>query len=177
MTDELLPQPIGVTPLPPPSLNPEQQDLCNRLDEWHDQYKSLKGKPSKMFQGAIFAIRTECRNNPDMIAQAAHSLREILYPFKSKEEAIREYGSVHTDKAFVEKIGRVYGQLTSLAHHGRNSKNLDFINFTISDFERLLDEFVRIMRHALTRQMDIHGEIEQVLSGDPTRIILDNPTA
>ena len=130
-----------------------------------------------MFQGAIFAIRTECRNNPDMIAQAAHSLREILYPFKSKEEAIREYGSVHTDKAFVEKIGRLYGQLTGLAHHGRNSKNLDFINFTISDFERLLDEFVRIMRHALTRQIDIHQKMDHILRYDPNQVISDNPAA
>ena len=108
MPDELLPPPTGTTPLLPPSLNPEQQDLCNRLDEWHDQYKSLKGKPSKMFQGAIFAIKTECRNNPDMIAQAAHSLREILYPFKSKEEAIREYGSVHRQSLYRENRASIW---------------------------------------------------------------------
>ncbi len=171
MPDESLPPPIGATPL-----SPEQQDLCRRLDEWHEPY-GLQVKPSKMFEGAIFAIRPEYQSNPDRIAQAAHSLREILYPFQSKEEALREYGSVHVDKAFRDKIGRVYGQLSDLAHHGGKSTNLDFLNFTISDFERLLADFVRVMQQALTRQMDIHEEIEQVLSVDPTQIILDNPTA
>lgn len=139
-----------------------------------------------MFEGAIFAIRPEYQSNPDRLAQAAHSLREILYPFWSrqikevpdkKEEALKKYGSVHIDKAFVEKVGRVYGQLNDLAHHGGTSSNPGFSDFTVSNFEQLLAEFERVMRRALTRQMDIHGEIEQVLSGDPTQIILDNPTA
>ncbi len=175
MTDESLPPPIGVTPLPPPSLSPEQQDLCRRLDNWHEPYE-LQVKPSKMFEGAIFAIRAECQSNPDLIAQAAHSLREILYPFWSdqvetvpnKRESLKEYGSVHMDKAFIDKVGRVYGQLCDLAHHGSTSTNLDYSSFTISDFERLLAEFQRVMRDILKRQTDIHDEIDQFLSGVST---------
>lgn len=173
MTNESLPQPIGATPLPPPSLNPEQQDLCNRLDEWHDQYKLLKGKPSKMFQGAIFAIKTECRNNPDMIAQAAHSLREIIYPFWSRQvksvsdkkgNALKKYGSVFVDE---EAVGRVYNQLNNLAHH----------RSTPTNFEQVIADFVRVMQQVLTRQIDIHVEIDQILGGDPTQLALDNSTA
>ena len=84
MPDELLPQPIGATPLPPPSLSSEQQDLCRHLDELYDQY-GLEVNPSDMFRGAMFAIKLECRSNPDRIAQAAHSLREIIYPFWSRQ--------------------------------------------------------------------------------------------
>ena len=184
MTDELLPQPTGTTPLPPPSLSPEQQKLCKRLDEWHELYK-LKVRPSKMFEGAIFATAPECQGNPDRISQAAHSLREILYPFWSsrvkkvpdkKEEALKQYGSVHIDKAFIDKVGRVYGQLSDLAHHSGSSTNPDFSSFTISDFELVLADFERVMRDVLKRQTDIQDEIIEIVSVDPTLVILDNPT-
>ena len=185
MPDELLPPPIGTTLLPPPSLSPEQQDLCNRLDKLYDQY-GLKTKPSKMFQGAIFAIRPECRSNPDRIAQAAHSLRDILYRFWSKrdttvpdkkEKALKRYGSVHTDEAFMKEVKRVYLDLSNLAHHRGTSTNPDFSSFTISDFERLLAEFQRVMGDVLKRQTDIHKEIDQIFRAEPTQVILDNPTA
>ena len=172
MTDESLPPSIGPTPLLPPSLSSEQQDLCRRLDELYDQY-GLEVNPSDMFRGALFAIKLECRSNPDRIAQAAHSLREIIYPFWSpqvksvsdkKGNALKKYGSVFVDE---EAVGRAYNQLNDLAHHRSTSTN----------FDQVIANFVRVMRQALIRQMDIHGEIEQVLSGDPTQIILDNPTA
>ena len=197
MPDESLPPPIGTTPLPPPSLSPEQRELCAHLDELYAQ-EGRKVKPSKMFEGAVFAIKPECGSNPDRIAQAAHSLREILYRFWSPQEqtetvdntntgtdkkkeilknALERYGSVHIDKPLMRKVWRVYGQLTNLAHHGNASSNRDFSNFTISDFERLLAEFQRVMRDILKRQTDIHEEIDQILSEDPNQIILDNPTA
>ncbi len=185
MPDEPLPQPIGETRLPPPSLSPEQQELCNRLDEWHKLY-GLKVTPSEMFRGAVFAIRPACENNPDGIAQAAHSLREILYPFWSpqvknvpdkKEAALKNTGSVHRDEAFINEVGKVYGQLNNLAHHRGTSTKPDFSNLTIPDFERLLTEFERVMRKALTRQIDVHREIDQILSGDLTQNILDAPIA
>ena len=174
MTDESLPPPIGATLLPPPSLSPEQQDLCRRLDEWHEPY-GLQVKPSKMFEGAIFAIRPECGSNPDRIAQAAHSLREIIYPFWSpqvkavsdknkKGNALKKYGSVFVDE---EAVKKVYDQLNDLAHHRSTSTN----------FEQVIANFVRVMRHVLTRQIDVHKEIDQILSSDPTQSILDDPTA
>lgn len=80
MEDKSLPQPVGGGQLPPSSLTPKQEDLCKRMDKLHARY-GLKVKPSDMFKGAIFAARIECRSNPDWVAQAANSLREILYPF------------------------------------------------------------------------------------------------
>lgn len=71
--------PSGDTPLPPVRLTPQQEDLCRRLDELYQPY-DLHVRPSDMFRGAVFASRAECRNNSDWIAQAAHSLREILAP-------------------------------------------------------------------------------------------------
>lgn len=165
MPDELLPPPIGTTPLPPPALSPEQQNLCRRLDELYDQY-GLEVKPSKMFQGAIFAIRRECQRNPDGIAQAAHSLREIIYPFWSPQvktvpdkrgNALKKYGAVSVDK---EKVGKVWGQLNDLAHHRSASTN----------FEQVIENFVSVMLDALKRQIDIHKESDQILSGDPTQL-------
>ncbi len=178
MEDKLLPQPVGGGPLQPPSLTPEQEDLCKRIDELHTRY-GLKVKPSDMFEGAIFAARRECRSNPDWIAQAAHSLREILYPFWSrhvdgitdrKAEAFKKYGSVRVDENFIQDIGRVYGLLNNLAHHGSTAANLDFTTFTIADFENLLLDFERVMRDALMRQIDIHEEIDKILSNNPSQI-------
>ncbi len=172
MTDESLPQPTGATPLPPPSLSPEQQELCRRLDELYNQY-GLEVNPSDMFRGAMFVIKPECRSNPDRIAQAAHSLREIIYPFWSRQvksvsdkkgNALKKYGSVFVDE---EAVGRVYNQLNDLAHH-RN---------TLTNFEQVIASFVRVMRHALIRQIDVHKEIDQFLRGDPTQNILDDLTA
>ena len=186
MPDESLPPSIiGATPLPPLSLGPEQKALCERLDEWH-KLSGLNVKPSKMFEGAIFAITPECQSNPDRIAQAAHSLREILYPFWSpqvktvsdkKEKAFMEFGSALVDNAIMQEAGRVYGQLTNLAHHGGTSTNPDFSDFTISDFERLLADFERVLRELLKRQTDLHKEFDQILSSGPNEFILDNPAA
>ena len=139
-----------------------------------------------MFEGAIFAIRPECQSNPDMIAQAAHSLREILYPFWShqvetvsdkKGNALKKFGSALVDDAIIQDAGRVYGQLNDLAHHGSTSTNPDFSDFRISDFERLLAVFERVMREVLKRQTDLHKEFDQILSASPTKVILDNPAA
>ena len=58
-------------------LTPEQEELCRRMDELH-ALNQLQTKPSDMYRGALSVIRDE--NNPDRIAQAALSLREILYP-------------------------------------------------------------------------------------------------
>jgi hypothetical protein len=175
MEDKSLPQPVGRGPLPPSSITAEQEDFCKRIDELHTKY-GLKVKPSDMFKGAIFAARIECRSNPDWVAQAANSLREILYPFWSrhvdgiadrKADAFKNYGSVHVDKNFIQDIGSMYGLLNNLAHHGNTSINLDFTTFTITDFEKLLSDFEREIRKALMRQIDIHQEIDKILSNDP----------
>ena len=168
MADELLPQLTGEGSLPPVRLTPEQEELCRRLDELYDPY-NLHVRPSNMFRGAVFASRAECRSNPDWIAQAAHSLREILYPIWSPEHkeiadkkrtVFENYGSVSVDDRLIEAVGSVYGRLNNLAHHDRTAS-------TSSDYEQLLAEFERAMVQALTRQLDLHSEIDELVSSGP----------
>jgi len=185
MEDKTASYQIGEGPLQPPSLTSEQDSLCARLDDIHVKY-GLRVKPSDMFRGAIFAVRIECRSNPDWLAQAANSLREILYPFWSshvdgvtdrKTEVFKKYGSVLIDNSFIQNVGRMYGLLNDLTHHGSTSTSVDFITFTIEDFEKLLADFERIMRDALTRQVDIHQEIDKILIGGPTSIVAEDTTS
>ncbi len=168
MADELLPQWTGEGSLPPVRLTPEQEELCRRLDELYDPY-SLHVRPSNRFRGAVFASRAECQSNPDWIAQAAHSLREILYPIWSpeykeivdkKKTVFEKYGSVSVDDRSIGAVGSVYGRLSDLAHHVRDAS-------TRSDYEQLLVEFEMAMRQALTRQLDLHREIDELVSSGP----------
>ena len=166
--------PIGDTPLPPVRLTQEQEELCSRLDDLYQPY-NLHVRPSDMFRGAVFASRAECRNNPDWIAQAAHSLREILAPIlrsrpgpktglvcipDDMREAFERYGSASVDSRLMEDVGRVYSHLSDVAHHNR-------ISAKISDFEQILADFERSMGRALTRQLDLHSEIDEFLRGGP----------
>ncbi len=70
------------------SLSEDEIELMIALDNFYPHYGvKVKGiKASRMLEGAIFAIRRECGENPDILAQAAHSLREILYPFESDKD-------------------------------------------------------------------------------------------
>lgn len=169
MTEEPLQTPVSSTSLAPVRLTPAQEDLCRRLDELFDPYRSDVKLPSDMFRGAIFARRAECRNNPDWIAQAAHSLREILYPLWSpghdsvpdrKEEVFQRYGSALFDDTLKSEVGRVYGRLNNLAHH-------KYVSVTSAEFESLLADFEVSMGQALTRQLDLHREIDQLIGGGP----------
>jgi hypothetical protein len=176
MPDETLPQPLPNDPQPAFVLTARQQELCRRLDHLH-AYHGLKTRPSNMFQGAIFVARIEARGNPDWIAQAANSLREILYPFWSKQggklpggkaEALRRSGSVRADEDAKEEIGRIWDSLNQLAHHGNVAGNsIDFHRFTSDDFDRLLDIFERIMLDSLMHQIDVHRAIDAILDAGP----------
>ena len=142
-------------------LTPEQEELCRRMDELH-ALNQLQTKPSDMYRGALSVIRDE--NNPDRIAQAALSLREILLPIiGARKQAFERYGSVFLD----EGLGKLLRDLNALVHHGVNSDRLDFLNFSASDFDNLIKDFETTMQRALTRPIDVHRNIDQFLSGDP----------
>lgn len=181
MNDEPVPLPAGSPPLPPVVLTSEQDELCRRLDDLHNQH-GLIASPSNMFRGAIYAARTECRSNTDWIPQAANSLREILYPFwsrraksvsETKVGALKKYGAALLDARDVEELDRVYEKLNDLAHHGSEPRVVDFSTFTPSDFEKLTADFERCMRNALTRQVDIHVEMDRILNAGPAAMIDD----
>ncbi len=152
----------------PVRLTPEQEDLCKRLDELY-ALEQLQASPSEMFRGALTVIKDE--SNSDRIAQAAHSLREILYPIMSgrtrrssgkRGNPFERYGSVFLKVG----LGKTYRDLNALAHHGVMSDSLDFQDFSVSDFENLMKDFESTMHTALIRPLDTHRRIDQFLSGD-----------
>lgn len=176
--DNQLPQPVGESPVSPVVLSPEQEDLCQRLDDFHAR-NGLKTKPSNMFRGAVFVSQTFLRNNQDWIAQAANSLRDILYPFYSKKtaknipkkvDAFKNYGSVKIT-LLENRISTIYGSLSELAHHSNSRGNS--VSTSISPdnyFEGLIADFELVMGDALLRQMDIHNEVDSVLALNPAEI-------
>lgn len=178
MEDEVLPQSVGGHELPPVALDPEQEELCQRLNALHTQL-GMKVSPSDMFRGAIFAARTECRNNHDWMSQAANSLREILYPFWSSRgsSALKNFGSAFVDTQSIQAIDTVYKKLNDLAHHGSNARVLDYSTFTASDFYQLVADFERVMRKALTRQVDIHKTLDGVLAVGPAKVAAEDSAA
>lgn len=149
--------------LRPIELTPQQEDLCERLDELNQ--RTIKGSEfSLMFRGAVFALREENRSNPDWMAQSAHSLREILYQFSHKNlnrvEVFKEYGSVTADdEKFKEIVGRVNGKITAVAHHQKV--------LSIEQYKQLFEDFQRVLLWALDRQVDVHRQIDLFFSNAP----------
>lgn len=147
---------------PPVKLTPQQEELCRRLDSLNQM--TIQGQElSKMFKGAVFALREENWSNPDWLAQSAHSLRDILYQFKSNKTTIDwvdmfiKYGSVQTEnKKFEEIVGRVYNRITKVAHH--------LLDLNIEEYEKLFYEYEKVLLWALDRQVDIHNQIDNFLS-------------
>jgi hypothetical protein len=173
---------VGESPSGPVRLTRRQEDLCRRLDDLHTRSgldAKVKAKLSDMFRGAVFVSQTNLRNNPDWIAQAANSLREIFYHFHekngvTKDEAFRKYGSVHGwKKGFFKKIADdVDNDLHELAHHGNGrNKNIDITNYTSSRFEKLLEDFEQVLAKLLTRSVDVHNEIDDILESGPDAIV------
>lgn len=147
----------------PVKLRPEEEDLCKRLDGFYKFYK-LNKKPSDYYRGAIFAAKKEIKSNPDWLAQATHSFREILYPFFShhnkkikerKIKAFEKFGTVGAKLVMEREIGAFWGKLNRISHH-----EIEI------DFEFLRQEFVKILNKALAYQLDVHGLIDGILKND-----------
>ncbi|MFA6077316.1 MAG: hypothetical protein WC735_04565 [Candidatus Paceibacterota bacterium] len=61
-------------------LTDKQKWICTHLDNLNRvAFFCSKNLPSNLFKGALYAMRSDNRINPDWMAQSAHSLREIMY--------------------------------------------------------------------------------------------------
>lgn len=170
MTDDSdIPKSVGNTELPPIVLEDKLKKICEQLDILHLQ-NSRTVTPSEMVHGALYAARAELRKNPDWLAQAVHSLRDTLYPLvgknkkhsigaKATKEALKKYGSTRDPELTVKEMGRLFGELSDIAHHGKVPNR---------PFEEILREFERVLTDALARQSDIHTEIEEFLTQTPS---------
>ena len=153
------------------------------MDELYAPYY-LHVRSSDMFRGAIFASKLECRSNPDWMAQAAHSAREVLYPLISEEKnednlikLFRKYATRHYDSSstsnqefkgtFVE-LDTIYGKLSDLAHHGTAPKTLtakEIASFSDKDFEKLIDEYINLLARVLRlQQVYVHTVIDELVN-------------
>ncbi len=123
---------LGSNTLEPLALSQNDQELCNLLDSklsviFGENNIKSKMLPSDMLKGALWAMRD--KNNPDRIAQAAHSIREILRPFKMHLE---------------NEIQAIYYYFQNITHHGHN---VDII-----EFQKKMEQFKAIMATALGQE-------------------------
>lgn len=152
-----------------PPLTDSQLELCRKLDRVYEE-SGLKAKPSDMFKGAVCAADQRLKSNPDWISQAANSLREILYPFYSRntKEVSRDEittKSVVHGKDFIHEVGSMYYHLSNLTHHGTSGKReMTPEDIKKIDFETLLSDFEGLISEALKRQIDVFTEIDSLIA-------------
>lgn len=177
MEDKMLPKSYGEES-PSPASFPEENELCNRLDAlYRSSGVQLKSLPSSFFRGALYAMRY--KENPDWIAQVAHSLREILYQFKDNggwRNAIISYGSTYENDRIGSDVGKYYNFMQDIAHHRFENAEISQligaskdkpITVTAEIFESIVLRFGKVLFVVLRRQLETHKEIEDILAQGP----------
>lgn len=180
MEDKALPKSYGEK-APSPTQFPEEGELCNRLDAlYQSSGLQLKVPPSSFFRGALYAIRY--RENPDWMAQVAHSLREILYQFKDNggwRKAILAFGSTYDNNRIGQDVGTYYNFITAIAHHKFEDAEMSPliggtrdapVSLTTEIFESIVLRFGKVLFVVLRRQLETHKEIDDVLAQGPEQI-------
>lgn len=164
--DPQIPQPVGGGVVPPVNLGTRLEDLGHRLDEMFSVNGRAGERPSEWLAGAVFASQNTLRGNADWIAQASHSLREILYRLCSPRmgagegaartrEFLATYGSAQDVEKSVVEVTALHKKLCDICHHLIRIEDTEE-----GTFENLLSTFDRVMSAALERQLEVHAEIE-----------------
>lgn len=162
-------------PISPTKMNSDQQELCRVLEDLHQwgmgprTGECPRTTPTEMFKGALFA-QTEHNRNPDWIAQAAHSLREILYPFLTgdrlrspvSEEKWRSFQGFLRSPAG-QGVRKLWDRLNGFAHHRHGE-----VAFTPGGLAELLAEFRKTMRHVQPVRTEPRGLDALVRDGPDT---------
>ncbi|MBC7129175.1 MAG: hypothetical protein H5T45_05540 [Thermoplasmatales archaeon] len=173
--------------LPPIKLPSRVHNLCRSLDVFYQGY-NLNYKASDLVKGMYYAMRPECRSNPDWMSQVAHTGREILYPFFSKESEnniLKIFNKYINDNNLSKKIDSedfrgifrtlksIYGKLSDLAHHCSNPKEFskeECSNFSEKEFEELIEKFVLTLDRVLSlQQLYIHKLIDIITQTKPKK--------
>jgi hypothetical protein len=177
MEDKALPKSYGEE-IPSPIPFPEKEELCKRLDALYQASgMQLKLSPSSFFNGALYALRY--KENPDWMAQVAHSLREILYLFKGSggwHNVLISYGSTYDKNRIGQDVGTYNNFITAIAHHrfetaeasplvgGTKDKP---VTITAEIFESIVLRFGKVLFAVLRRQIETHLEIDNILAKGP----------
>ena len=154
----------GVGDGEPLALTEKQRILCDRLDQLYVAAGRTGSIPSELFRGALCTIQLRARN-PDWMAQSAHSLRELLYPFDTKSarrDALSRYGAAGDADALSKDIWVHYGFMTNVAHHNWDgalknpfvkTASITNINDRVAVYEAALFAFEDVLFQALRRQL------------------------
>lgn len=151
---------------------PEQEELCVRLDEFYQTSgNKLEFQPSSLFRGALYTMRY--KENPDWMAQVAHSLREILYQFKGWSDTFVKYGSTYDKTKIGQDVGTYYTFISDIAHHSFEKAGTspliggtkaNPVAITAEIFENVALRFGKILFTVLRRQIEAHQEIDNLLT-------------
>lgn len=166
-------------------LDLDQQWVCDYLDKW---FSDLSFQPSKLFRGALAALRPyNQKNNPEWVHQSAHSIRDILYNFGLQEGnkvphnkdlfkgmiEITQKGVSAEEIAF--KLNKLYTVFTKIAHHFtfeadfKQCKRIlqDEFGITLNSktdvpliYPLLIDNFVLLLKKARDNMLEIHDRID-----------------
>ncbi|MCY4577287.1 MAG: hypothetical protein OXB96_02575 [Candidatus Kaiserbacteria bacterium] len=158
--------------VPEVQLEKKERELCKKLGSAYRKNGIEKVSPRGMFLACKSLMQDGRRKDIYSIAQMAHSLREMLYPFwgqssrknmnrrtQRKGEAVKEAGSVHNANDINKRVGLVYGKLTKVAHHRYDFGESD----CFEEFLGMFEEFKSVLRVALQNQIDIHNQIDEIL--------------
>ena len=181
MQDQPIPIANGNSILPPIDPGPEVKELCNKIDGFYRKHPTpTQHKIPKAFDlitGAFYAMRSECRSNPDWRSQAATSAREILYYlsendrktlYSLSEDNVREYAET-IDPNNINTLETIYNKLTDLTHHGTAPKSFsekEFDAFSDSAFETLMKKYICLLGSAFSIQI-----IDGIVQNDNTNIL------
>ena len=155
--DNKIQEHIGGNILEPLILSESEQKLCDLLDE---KIFVSQFPPSDMLKGAIWATRPENIHNPDRIAQAANSIREILYPFKRNwKKNLNSKVAGTLSKNDIKEIDKIYLYFQNMTHHNNNEIS--------NDFKKRLEEFKEIMINALDKYEIVYKKMDVILAKGP----------
>jgi len=177
MEDKALPKSYGEE-IPSPISFPNKDELCKRLDTLYQASgMQLKSPPSSFFNGALYVLRY--KENPDWMAQVAHSLREILYQFKDSggwHNVLISYGSTYDKNRIGQDVGTYYNFITAIAHHRLETAETNPlvggtkdkpVVITAEIFESIVLRFGRVLFAVLRRQIETHREIDNIIAQGP----------
>jgi len=168
---------VGAT-AEPVLLTEKQRELCRRLDELYASANKKDVRASNLFRGALYSMQSEVRKaNPDWMAQTAHSLRDLIYPFyrsgaeNRKKDVFTQYGTAGDIDGLAKRIGLHFGFLSEVAHHRwAQAKRSPLVKSTLISkkadddiLEEVINDFENVLFSALRRQLDAHGEIDQFI--------------
>ena len=150
---------------------PEQNELAGRLDSYDPRAR-------KAYLGALHALQQD--EYPDQLAQAAHSLREVIDLLARRRQTVGERKrpvgreerkallqetfdplarqSLRADDKY-DLLASMYGKLSEAAHHGQASAE---------EVANILVEMEEVLGDLTTPQIAVNEEMDALLSRAPS---------